>query len=580
MLLAAIAGGHIARWFHIPRVIGFMLGGIALRVFLYELLSVREGEPVERQLQAAAAPLRAVKDLALGLILFTIGSALERSRLRSAAPRLLRITVAETGLCAVLVFVGCLVVAGMMRIGDGLIEYVVLALLLALASIATAPAATLFVLQEYESKGPITDTILALTGINNVICVVLFYSVFLTMAGVGVLHATQAVAQHVWFALLATTLGSVVVGIAFGTLISVLHAKLTRAETCLVFFAVFILLGAGEKWLLEHVGVSFNFLLTALVLGTVFANVAIHPHKLTSDLQTMAFPIFAGFFVMVGYELHLDELIHMGFLGGAYVICRLAGKVLGGRLGVRWAGGPPRVQGRLGAALLCQAAVVIGLASFVERYWDSDLAHRFSTVILGSVVLFEMIGPLMVKRCVVQGGEVKAVTLLQRPGQATEGDAIVPLTFHALVRWLGVRRRKERLQVEKMTVKDLMRTNIQLIPASANLDEVLHRIERSTYSHFPVVNEQGDFVGVIHFSDVREVMYDPASHDLITAVDLADPDSSVVPIDMPLTDLLEAFTRENVGVLAAVDHTDGRRVVGLVEQRDLLRLLHSSKLTG
>lgn len=262
------------------------------------------------------------------------------------------------------------------------------------------------------------------------------------------------------------------------------------------------------------------------------------------------------------------------------MICRLAGKVLGGRLGVLWAGGPPRVQGRLGAALLCQAAVVIGLASFVERYWDSELAHRFSTVILGSVVIFEMIGPLLVKRCVVQGGEVKAVTLLQRPGQATEGDAIVPLTFHALARWLGLRRRKGHIHPEKMTVKDLIRTNIQLIPASANLDEVLHRIERSTYSHFPVVNEQGDYVGVIHFSDVREVMYDPASHDLITALDLADPDSAVVQIDMPLSKLLEAFTRENVGVLAAVDNTDGRRVVGLVEQRDLLRLLHQSKPTA
>ena len=78
MLLAAIVGGHAARWFHVPRVIGFMLGGITLRVVLFELLSVREGEPVERQLQAAAAPLRAVKDLALGLILFTIGSTLER----------------------------------------------------------------------------------------------------------------------------------------------------------------------------------------------------------------------------------------------------------------------------------------------------------------------------------------------------------------------------------------------------------------------------------------------------------------------------------------------------------------------
>jgi CBS domain-containing protein len=80
-------------------------------------------------------------------------------------------------------------------------------------------------------------------------------------------------------------------------------------------------------------------------------------------------------------------------------------------------------------------------------------------------------------------------------------------------------------------------------------------------------------VGVVHFSDVRDVMYDPALSALVTAVDLADPDSKVVPADMPLADLLDAFTAENVGVLPVVHRAQDRHVVGLVEQRDLFRAL-------
>ena len=62
------------------------------------------------------------------------------------------------------------------------------ALLLACGSIATAPAATLFVLREYDAKGPVTDTMLSLVGINNIICIVLFQISFVVLAASGALE--------------------------------------------------------------------------------------------------------------------------------------------------------------------------------------------------------------------------------------------------------------------------------------------------------------------------------------------------------------------------------------------------------
>ncbi len=127
-----------------------------------------------------------------------------------------------------------------------------------------------------------------------------------------------------------------------------------------------------------------------------------------------------------------------------------------------------------------------------------------------------------------------------------------------------------------MRVEHIMRTNIQFIGAAHPFDEVLHFIERSTDSHFTVVSDEGLYVGVIHFSDVRDVIYDPAIRDLITAVDLADGNSPTVSKDVGFDSLLEMFHKHNLGVLPVVDGEGSRRVVGLVEQRDLLAALKQS----
>jgi len=571
LLLAAIVGGHAARLMHVPRVVGYLVGGAVLHTILTEVYG--HGEQMEH-LKASSVPLKAIKDLALGLILFKIGSVFERSQRRAAGSRVGTISRYEIGATTVFIFVACLVVGVATLRDHAIADVALLALLLSLAGIATAPAATLFVLQEYEAKGPITDTILGLTGVNNIVCIVAFYVVFLMAASTGWLQTSSDLSRHIVLAIALTTLGSVALGVLCGVLISVAHARLAMADTMLIFFALFILLGAGEKWLLEHVGLSFNFLLTALTIGGVFANVGIDSQKLNEALRTSGAPIFAGFFALAGYQLHLEDFVHVGWIGLAYIVARLAGKVIGCRYGLDRVRDPIPVRDTLGAALLCQAAVVIGLAAFVDQNWSSPLARRFSTVILGSVVLFELVGPLLVKRCVRLGGEVKLVTLLRRGADGQEQGSWLRLTLQSTLRILGVNDRQASRRPGPLTVNHIMRTNIQFVPASASLDEVLSFIERSTFSHFPVRDEKGELVGVIHFSDVRDVIYDPTLRGLVTAIDLADTNSPIVDMDMPLTELLKTFHDANVAVLPVRDKPGSRKVVGLVEQRDLLNALH------
>lgn len=578
LLLAGIVGGSISHSMHVPRVVGYLVGGAALHLGI----ASGDAESVFGKLDEAESLFRPIKDLALGLILFRIGGVFEKSILKATSRRLMKISTVEIGLTFAFVAVlvgGAAMVQG---VGEGAKDAMVLALLLASGAVATAPAATLFVLQEYEAKGPITETILGLTGVNNIVSILLFFVLFLSLSATGMIEVTPTLAQHPLAGMFMMTIGSALAGIVLAAVLSVVHAKMQASQAAIVTLAAFLFLGSAEKWLLQTRGVSINFLLTVLVSGGVFANVALDPSKLHDAMRGISAPLLILFFVMAGYELHLEELANMGLIGLSFVIARLCGKGVGCAIGVRRAGEPQRAGSRLGTGLLCQAAVVIGLSSFVQANWQSPLAQQFATVVLGSVVVFELTGPLLLKRVVVLGGEVKATTLLHRSGGASSGAPAVGLTLASLARLFGLGRRGNGTggNGPVLTAEHIMRRNVELIPAGAPLDQVLKFIERSTHSHFPVVSEDGSIFGVIHFADVREVMYDPSLRDLVTALDLADTASAVVPMTMALDDLLDVFQNNNVSVLPVVEAQGNRKIVGLVEQRDLLVAIDSAGKTA
>ena len=82
---------------------------------------------------------------------------------------------------------------------------------------------------------------------------------------------------------------------------------------------------------------------------------------------------------------------------------------------------------------------------------------------------------------------------------------------------------------------------------------------------------------MVHFSDLRGMMYDPVVRELVTAHDLARQNTPLAAPDMTLQQLLDVFHETDVGSLAVVDDAETRHVVGIVEQRDLLLVLHKSQ---
>jgi CBS domain-containing protein len=585
LVLVAIAGGSVAHALRAPRVIGYLAGG-AIAKIAYDLVhAIPDGPLATFDLAPTERPLSAVVDLALGLILFSIGAVFEAKHFRSVSRFIGKLALAEAATTMLLVFLGVLGAVFVVRgfIPDDVRPSVGVAIgfsiLLACGGIATAPAATLFVLREYDAKGPVTDAILSLTGINNVVCIALFQIAFVVMAASGMLGegATALSGLTIWEELIVNLGGSLALGIAIGVIMGIVHARLRPAETYLVLVGIVLALAGLEDLLLASFAISHNVLLTSLFAGAFFANIAIAPEKLETFIFSVGRPIFIGFFAIAGFRLHIDDLPAMGLVGIAYVVFRTVGKVVGVALGVRWTGLRAELRENMGAAMLCQAAVVIGLAQFVRNTWTDPWASRnFSTVILGSVVLFELIGPLLTKLVVSRAGEVKAVTLLRRADGATSSiGSAVRITLGALLRPIAGRP-SDALADEDLRVRHVMRTNVKTLSASAGFDEVLHFIERSRDSDFPVVDDHNTLVGLIRFHEIRKIIYNPALRDLVTAADLVGADPPMVTADTPLDDILALYRTTLTSALPVVESLDTPRVIGAVDQRDVLRAMHTS----
>jgi len=118
ILLLALLAGHLVKVVRIPEVSGYILAGVALGPSVLGWVSAENLLAIE-----------VLSEVALGLILFSIGSVFEFSRFRRIGRQVLNLTLAESVLASLLV------TAGMLAMGQPW----QVALLLGAVAIETAP---------------------------------------------------------------------------------------------------------------------------------------------------------------------------------------------------------------------------------------------------------------------------------------------------------------------------------------------------------------------------------------------------------------------------------------------------------
>jgi len=368
-------------------VTGYVLLGVVLGVSLLRLLH-----------EEALQHMDLVNDLALGLIGFTIGSELRRDVFKKLGKSIFLIALFES-LCAFILVTVFVYLLDPTRI--------YLALILGAVASATAPAATVYVIQQYKTKGPLTSTILAVVGIDDAIALMIF--VFAAAVTKSLLSVEHISSLHIILTPVLEILFSLLLGTMLGLLFVWLFRRVRFPDDLSLGIIGFILLGLG---IAEHFHLSG--LLAIMAFGSVSSNMNLMLNNRSGKVLEQFSPIlFACFFIFGGAHLNLTLLPKVGVLGLVYLIARMAGKMGGASLGAWISRAPPSVRKYIGFALIPQVGVAIALAILVKKEFGTGafgeegmhLAEVVINVLLFTTIITEIVGPLLTKMALTRAGE-------------------------------------------------------------------------------------------------------------------------------------------------------------------------------
>lgn len=374
IILIGLIGGKISHRVKIPRVTGYMLVGLLCGPSLLGLIS-----------SSTLEDIRMINDLALGMILFAIGGEIEMSHIRAMGKRIIGIALAESFGAFFLVFASTAVITG---------DYG-LAILLGSISMATAPGVTLLVIREYSSRGPLTESLLAVVAINNVLSLIVFRFFF---SFYSLVHG--ATFGMVAIDLVKELIISVAIGAAIGGVITLWEKKIDDLSELLLVIVGGLIVGIG---LARTLGISP--LLISLIIGAVTNNLSIMHRLVYPELRQTEMPFYIAFFVLSGASLELHMISALSLLGVAYLFARPVGKFIGSYLAASKTKEPPQVTQNLGMALLPQAGVAIGLAYTISKT-HPEIGQIITAVILSSVIVYEGIGPFLTRLALARAKEI------------------------------------------------------------------------------------------------------------------------------------------------------------------------------
>jgi CBS-domain-containing membrane protein len=120
-------------------------------------------------------------------------------------------------------------------------------------------------------------------------------------------------------------------------------------------------------------------------------------------------------------------------------------------------------------------------------------------------------------------------------------------------------------------VKHIMRRNVETIVNHTPFNELLHLIAHSRYDRFPVVDADSHFVGMINYTEIRNLVFEPAMTKLVVASDLAGEKHIAMQPDQTLREALDILHQySNISYFPVIDPEQPQLLLGILSQNDLL----------
>ena len=404
--VAVLAGLLMTRVFNLwrlPDVTAYLVAGVLIGPYFLGSMHIDGLGFVSGQ---AVSSLGLISEVALGFIAFSIGNEFRLEDLKATGRQAAVIGVFQALTATVLVDAALFVVHVLLP------ETLSLAQVITLGAIATAtaPAATLMVVRQYKAKGPLTSLLLPIVALDDAVGLVVFAVSF----GIAkTLVSNEMDLVSILVNPLVEIVGSLALGAVMGWLLTQLeklfHSNTNRLNVTIAFVFLTVSLSMLE-FRLGPVTVGFSSLLVCMMLGTVFCNLCPLSGDLMGAADKWTSPLFALFFVISGAELELDVFTDWAIVcaGVVYILFRSAGKYLGAYASAKWMKCAPEICKYLGITLLPQAGVSLGMCTTAMQLGEQGNLIR--NITLFSVLVYEMVGPLLTRQALTASGDIKPMS--------------------------------------------------------------------------------------------------------------------------------------------------------------------------
>ena len=181
-----------------------------------------------------------------------------------------------------------------------------------------------------------------------------------------------------------------------------------RLSMTIAFVLMTIALASVEFPLGGGVKISFSSLLVCMMLGTMFCNLSEYSVDIMERSSKWTSPLYAVFFVISGAELDLGVFRYplIILIGVVYILIRCVGKYFGARWSSDLMHCNETVRKYLGITLFPQAGVALGMVVTAQSL-GHEMGATVRNIILFSVLVYELVGPLMTKWALGKAGEIK-----------------------------------------------------------------------------------------------------------------------------------------------------------------------------
>ena len=389
-LLGALITGDALRRFQLPRLTGYLLFGVIVGPHVSNLITA----PMAAQLQVFTG-------IATTLIALIAGLTLSVERLGSRIVAIAQMTVTTLAVAMAGVAVVAWLVWRWLPVAPDATGVQLLAMLALTTVIVVSfsPTMTAAVVADSGARGRLSDTVLAMVVLADLVLLVLF-AVSMQLARVvfdgGEGQGVEVLTRLAW------EIGGAV---AFGVLVGVMFALYLRyigREITLVLLAVCAVL--------SQVGTTQQLqpLLAAVAAGIVIENLAVaQGDTLRAAVRRGAPPVLVVFFVAVGASLRLDALAAIGVSALALAAVRLGFIRLGAIAGVKVSGLPEPIRKYAWTGLISQAGITLGFASVIAAEFPG-WGNQLQLLLVGSIAIHELIGPILFRRGLTRAGELDA----------------------------------------------------------------------------------------------------------------------------------------------------------------------------